>query len=70
MKKLIVFLCLLSVSNTILATRTCSPDGNCSSTAADLLTEEPIYYPPQNNNDSPTNPGIQVAPEPESTGEN
>jgi hypothetical protein len=65
MKKWIIFLCLLTLSNTILAT-TCPPGPDCGSTAADIETAPQVYWPRQNNN-SLTNQGIEAPPDPAST---
>lgn len=69
MKKWIFLFCLVTLSNTLLATTTCPPTDNCGLDAADLETAPPVYYPPPGADDpnAPINPGVAVSPEPDTS---
>ena len=69
--KRFIFCSLLLLSSSLFAINTCTPSGSCDTTAADLETAEPVYYPPLNPDGGPTNTQVEVqeAPDPAPTSE-
>ncbi len=59
--KPILYLCILVLSSSVFATRTCPPSGNCGLTVEDM---QPTFYPSKNLNNRPSNPEVDTTEEP------